>query len=104
MPLPPKNSQIISLDEASKLIGKFRAQAKADAIKGGLFWKDYVQKLLDQPGCVAMRYYHAQDDKGNPIIVLVGVDGDGNDMTGGIILELGPWCPPICDLSSKLNS
>jgi len=103
MALPQKNNQIISLDEASKLTNKYRDQAAKDAIKGGLFWKDYVQKLLDQPDCVAMRYYHAQDDKGNPIIVLVGVDSAGNDISDGVLLELSPWCPPFCDLSSKLN-
>ncbi len=104
MALPQKNNQIISLDEASKLTNKYRVQAGKDAIKGGLFWKDYVQKLLDQPGCVALRYYHAQDDKGNPVIVLVGVDGDGNDMMGGVLLELGFLCPPICGIANQLNS
>ena len=104
MALPQKNNQIISLDEASKLTNKYRGQAAKDAIKGGLFWKDYVQKLLDQPGCVALRYYHAQDDKGNPVIVLVGVDDKGDDMTEGVLLEFGWWCPPICGSSNILNS
>jgi hypothetical protein len=104
MPLPQKNNQIISLDEASRLTNKYRVQAAKDAIKGGLFWKDYVQKLLDQPGCVAMRYYHAQDDKGNPAIVLVGVDMGGKDITGGVMLEFSPFCPPICDAPNALNS
>jgi len=104
MPLPEKNNQIITLDQASKYTSSYRAQAKADAIKGGLFWKDYVQKLLDQPGCIAMRYYHAQDDKGNPIIVLVGVNGDGHDITDGVLLEFGVLCPPWCWDTSPLNS
>lgn len=104
MALPQKNNQIISLDEASKLTNKYRAQAAKDAIKGGLFWKDYVQKLLDQPGCVALRYYHAQDEKGSPLIVLVGVDGDGNDIASGVLLEFGNLCPPICGIANQLNS
>ncbi|MBA4313143.1 MAG: hypothetical protein C0417_11000 [Chlorobiaceae bacterium] len=104
MALPPKYNQIISPVEASKLTGKYREQAEIGAIKGGLFWKEYVQKLLDQPGCVALRYYYALDDKGNPTIVLVGVDGDGNDMTNGIILEISPFCPPICSISNSLNT
>lgn len=104
MALPPKNNQIISLDEASKLTSKYREQAETDAIKGGLFWKEYVQKLLEQPGCVAMRYYHAIDDKGNPAIVLVGVNNEGEDITGGVLLEIGMVCPPWCPSSNKLNS
>lgn len=104
MTLPPKNNQIISLEEASKLTSKFREQVKAEAIKGGLFWKEYVQKLLDQPGCVAMRYYHAIDDKGNPTIVLSGIDNNGDDLTGGILLEVGPFCPPFCPSNKELIS
>lgn len=104
MPLPPKSNQIISLDEASKLTSKYREQAKNGAIKGGLFWKEYLQKLLDQPGCVAMRYYHAIDDKGNPAIVLSGVNANGDDLTGGVLLELGWLCPPICGINNQLNS
>ncbi len=103
MALPPKNSQIISLDEASKLTSRYREQGKPDAIKGGLFWKEYVQKLLDQPSCVAMRYYHAVDEKGYPTIILVGIDGSGEDLTGGIILELAPFCPPWCPTKELLS-
>ena len=104
MPLPEKNNQVITLDEASKYTSAYRQQAKTDAIRGGLFWKEYVQKLLDQPGCVAMRYYHAIDDKGNPTIILSGIDAKGDDLTGGVLLELGPHCPPWCPSNKELLS
>jgi len=104
MALPEKNNQVITLVAASKYTRNFRQRADAGAIKAGLFWKEYVQKLLDQPNCVAMRYYHAVDEKDYPVIVLIGVDSDGNDITNGTILEIGLPCPPFCSNINQLNS
>ena len=105
MPLPAKNNQIIALGDASKLTQIFRQQqTKPDAVKGGLFWKEFIQKILDQAGCVAIRYYYAQQDDGTPALVLVGVDANGNDVTGGVVLEFGHNCPPFCSAANTLNS
>ena len=104
MQLPGRNEQTISLNEASQQTRNFRLKASADAIKGGLFWKENVQKLLDQSDCVALRYYYGNDDKGLPTIVLVGVTSDGKDITDGIILEYAWPCPPFCDDPHLLNS
>lgn len=102
--LPPKHSQLESLKNASKYTSAYRQQAGPDAIKGGLFWKDYVQKLLDQSGCVAMRYYHGMNTDGKPVIVLVGVNDKGDDITDGVLLELIPFCPPFCPTQNPLTS
>jgi hypothetical protein len=51
-----------------------------------------------------MRYYHAIDDKGNPTIILSGIDANGDDLTGGVLLELGPYCPPWCPSNKELLS
>ena len=106
MPLPQKNNQKISLDEASKLTAAYRSTLqKPDDVLGGLVWKDELQKLLEQPGCVAMRYYYALKDE-EPVLVLVGVDGNGNDITGSgsVILEWIDRCPPYCPAPNSLNS
>ena len=104
MPLPEKNNQIITLDKAGKFTRAFRQIASADAIISGLFWKEYVQKILDQPSCVAIRYYHGIDDDGKPTVILVGVDNNGNDLTGGVLTEYGWPCPPFCSSTNPLNS
>ena len=104
MPLPEKNNQTITLAEATKYTSAFRRQSSPDAIKAGLFWKEHVQTLLDQASCVAMRYYHALNEIGSPVIVLIGVDSDGNDITNGTILEIGLPCPPFCSSNNQLNS
>ncbi|MBI5022073.1 MAG: hypothetical protein HZB59_11615 [Ignavibacteriales bacterium] len=104
MPLPEKNNQIITLDEATKYTSAYRKQSSPNATKGGLFWKEFVQKLLDQPGCAAMRYYHGFNTDGKPVIVLVGVNDKGDDITEGVLLEISPLCPPICSSPNTLNS
>jgi hypothetical protein len=104
MPLPEKNNQIITLDEATNYTSAYRKQSSPDAKLGGLFWKEFVQKLLDQPGCAAMRYYHGVNTDGKPVIVLVGVNDKGDDMTEGLLLEFSPFCPPFCGISNILNS
>lgn len=104
MALPSKNNQLITLEEASIFTQNFRKDATADAIKGGLFWKEYIEKIIDQPDCVALRYYYGQDESGKPLLVLVGVDKDGHDITKGAIAEVALPCPPFCDDPNSLNS
>ena len=103
MPLPTKHNHSITLAEASVFTRSYREQGGKDGIKGGMFWKDQVQNILDQPGCVAMRYYYGRQDDGKPVLVLVGVDVKGRDMLAGVMLEFSYLCPPICDAANGLN-
>ena len=103
MPLPTKYNQITTLADAGKYARNFR-QANPSASRSAGFFKEYVEQVIDQAGCVAMRCYYVQKDDGSPAVVLVGVDADGNDMTGGVLAEL-PWlCPPWCPATNPLNS
>ena len=104
MALPSKTNQIVSLSDASKLTGNFRKSAGEAAIKGQSFWNETLQKLLEQKGCVAVRFYYAQKDDGTQTFVAVGVDQDGNDLTGGILGEENFPCPPWCSAPNQLNS
>jgi hypothetical protein len=76
--------------------------AKQHGDHGGAFHADQVLKLLQQPGCTALRIYHGRGDKNDKAMVLVGVDADGNDMTKGLMLEIVMPCPPFCDDASPL--
>lgn len=113
--LPPRDSQRITLAEAQAWTQRFRKVSPASE-KGGVFWGEGIEAMLAQPGCVGLRYYHGIDENGDYQIVLVGVDGNGNDiLTKGslrkrsvatasaagdeaVILDrhwqCPPWCPP----------
>lgn len=44
------------------------------------YGKEILQSLLDQPGCMGIRMYHAYDEVGDRHLMLVGVTEDGADM------------------------
>jgi hypothetical protein len=102
MQVPPKSNHAITPAEASVLTANYRRRSTS-GIKGGLFWKEAIENVVRQTGCIAMRYYYAQKDDGTPAIVLVGVDANGHDMTGGFLADLSFPCPPYCDEPNVLN-
>ncbi len=105
MPLPQRIDHGVTLAEASVLTANYRKRSPIGAFKGGLFFKEAIDQVISQPGCVAMRYYYAQHEGGTPALVLVGVDKNGNDMTGGFLAEMSRMCPPQCaDEPNALNS
>jgi len=104
MPLPPKKDQTITLEAASKLTANFRRQSQADAVIAAGFWKETVQKILDQTGCVALRVYYGLNPDGSPAPVLVGVNEKGDDLTTGILGDENYPCPPFCAAPNPLNS
>ena len=92
----------ISLKEAKELIKARNAGLKGTTAKGGTFNRKIFDKILAQKGCVAIRYYYAQNKDGSPTLVLVGVDANGKDMTKAAIAERSGGCPPYCDETSSL--
>jgi hypothetical protein len=95
-------NHVITLDQAVKFIQNYTFSPTAPNIKGGLFARSIFDKILSQPGCIGIRYYYAKKDDGSPAIVLVGVDGSGNDLMQGPLGELIFPCPPYCG-PSPLN-
>jgi hypothetical protein len=93
----------ITLDQGAKYVQNFKNFPKAPTTIGGYFGRNIFEKILAQAGCVGIRYYYGQDDSGAPNLVLVGVDGGGNDMTTGVIAELSWPCPPFCPAPNQLN-
>jgi hypothetical protein len=70
------------------------AAKAAKTVTGGVFARSAFDKIL-QPGVVGIRYYFATKDNGNPTIVLVGVNAQGQDMSATIMegsLDCPPWC------------
>lgn len=101
MPLPARNHRI-SLDDAVAMTRRWRDRSPK-VFRAGAFHADQVRELLMQPGCVAIRIYNAVNDKGESTFVLVGMDENDKEMTGGVLLEFSYLCPPFCS-DSRLNS
>lgn len=101
-----KTPHDITLDEAKQFIANQRSRTQGNVavgshfgqMIGGMFSKEALQNLLNQSGCTGMRFYFGANNSGQPVLVLVGVDGSGNDMTGGVMLER---CQPLMANQAK---
>jgi hypothetical protein len=104
MALPPSDhDHSISLDQAKKLMGGHRERTKGTGLRSGGFRREAIDKLLAQPGCVAVRFYMGKYDDGTESLVLVGVDENGMDMTEGLLINNQWPCPPFCPPESALS-
>ena len=79
-------------------------------VRGHFYGKDFLLNILNQPGCMGIRCYHAIDDKGQKALVLVGADAKGASIWGGGKTakgklkdgppsgggDQGSTCPPFC--------
>ena len=94
MALPPRDHHI-SLAQAQVMTQRYQGKFPS-AKTAGAFHGDQVDALLRQPGCVALRIYYGLNDQMENALILVGVNGDDQDMTDGDILEVCLPCPPFC--------
>jgi hypothetical protein len=96
-PLPDRDHKI-SLDEAVRLVTARRDADAGDpnAERPFAFHRLGLDAVLAQSGCVGIRAYPAQHDDRSHTWVLVGVDKEGSDMTGGALLQDPLICPPFC--------
>lgn len=92
----------IDLQDAVNLTANYRNSTGTDAFLASYFGKTALVKLLNQSGCVGIRIYNAKTAAGESKFVIVGVNANGEDLTGGDLLEFGTGCPPFCAPSSPL--
>ena len=93
----------ITLADAAALTANFRASAPQNAVLGEYFGRDAVQTLLNAGGSVGVRIYYGRKTDGTPVLVLVGVNENGQDLTAAGVMEYGYPCPPVCDYNSPLT-
>lgn len=97
----------ISLDTAKKWTANYRATIKPGETEAHYFGGGVVRRLLDESRSVGIRAYYAIDDNGKKQLLLVGVDGDGNDLLpegaassnlegDPIVVNHSYPCPPYC--------
>jgi len=85
----------ISRAKAREYIQGWRT-GRTGGIRGGYMDREVLDRILAQPGCTGVRYYHARHPQGHDTIVLVGVTADGRDLWDGTIAEEALPCPPDC--------
>lgn len=80
--------------------------ANAGSTKSVFYGKDKLLAILNQDGCIGINIYFAhieEESVSENTLVLVGMDAQENDQTGGNILEMGIRCPPGCPSGSTLK-
>ena len=71
----------ISYEKAANMVAAFRDFLKWPSVPEFItFPKKTIQEILDKPGSVALRMYPAINEKNAFTMVLVGVDGKGNNI------------------------
>lgn len=103
MAFPPRQDHAITLQAAAALTRRYRETAGPGAQRATMFPRAVFEALLALPGCAGIRIYNGEGADGTPHRILVGVDGEGNDMTSATLYEWGLPCPPYCGGEGELT-
>ena len=102
MALDANTGSIITLTEAQGYVAAFRA-LYPDEVKAFFVGANKINSILEQTNCIGIRIYNGYDEEaGTMNQVLVGVDNNEQDMSGGVIVEKLFPCPKYCDELSPL--
>ena len=98
-----KEGGMITVEEAKEMISRYRTKyaIKEDSGKpSDTLWvfsgREAIQQILDQEGCVGIRFYFSENQEGHKDLVMIGVDKDENDMVKGKVADRTVACPPAC--------
>lgn len=105
MPFPPQQNHRIPLAEAASMTRRYREEVGKGRQLAEMFPREALESLLSQEGARGIRFYFGRGaGAGRLHLIGVAVDADGNDMTSGVLIELGFPCPPVCSGPDELNS
>lgn len=94
---------IIELKEAIELTTNYRVE-EPNGIKAYLIDASLIKQVLDQAGCVGIRFYNGYNTaQGTVCPLIVGVTSNDEDMTEGIILDRMRQNPPFEGINSLLQ-
>jgi len=103
----------ISKKQAREWVARYRKENEGNpkVLYSETFDKEFIQELLNEPGCAGIRIYNSIDDEGQLQFILVGVDKDGKNILPNneetttepvFLLEFGKRCPPFCVVENDL--
>lgn len=92
--------EIITLAEGAAMTKQWRnTNSNGNAV---FYGKNILNQLLNQSGCVGIRFHFALDN-GKNTLVLTGVGADGSDLLS-MVADRGLLCPVECGPRNVLNS
>ena len=114
MPRPQPKKHAIAVEEAARITERHRKKANArsaakkvdDGDLGGLFTKEEVISMLQNPKAKYLRFYYGENEEGGRELVLLAADEVGNDLIADDATPLDShWpCPPFCpEMASVLR-
>ncbi len=103
MSFNPNQDHSITLTAAAAMTKAYR-DANPGARLGGFFGKDALIAILNQADCVGIKFYFAEDDNGDPSLVLVGAKANQDDMVTGLLADKLVPDPPGSSNPNSLNS
>lgn len=71
-----KEGRFVSPSLSKKWVANFQ-KTHPEHTHAFYFGSEVFSNLLNEPNCVGIRIYYAQDDDGSPKMVLIGVDAKG---------------------------
>ena len=66
----------IGLDLGTQMVKSYQ-EANPTDVKWYMIGREIIEKIFAQPGCVALKLYHALNETGDKTLVYVGVDSLG---------------------------
>lgn len=73
------------------------------ALKARFFGKEILNQILEQEGCMGIRFYFGQDEDGVRELVICGADQYEDDMLD-LVADVSAPCPSNCSTPNALNS
>lgn len=92
----------ITLSEGATLTAEYR-RLNSGATKAHFIGKDLINDILAQSECMGIRIYYGIDENGDKQLVIVGADGNEDDILD-IIADKSKPCPSYCGSTNDLNS
>jgi hypothetical protein len=89
--------QLKSTQKVTTLTNVHQITVSSNDVIAQYFGKGVVEKIMKQPGCVAVRIYYGKRANGKSGFMFIGVDKNGRDIEPTILTGPSTYCPPICN-------